>query len=185
VRFFTPQLYVRSQSEEEDVLNETEQLWQDAVQRYDAQLQALLPVVPGGVRELFGNYHLHDADVLAFGQQGDCFFMLVQLDPPYRTLILTYTLTEPAWIDRSALPPQYTSPHPEWLYDEVDVVQKDPAIFEHAILLSNGYELRLHFRDLQLSAFRSLLLTELQRRRADESERLGAFLQSQANAVKM
>jgi hypothetical protein len=173
--FFTPELYVRYQSENEEILRDAEQQWDAAVQRYDEQLRALLVQAPEG-EGLFENSHLHDAAILALGQEADRFRLVLQLDLPYRTLILTYEILESPNVNRMALPPKYRSSHVSWLYDKVELVGSDPVVCDHFILLSNGWEVRLRFRDLQIAAFRSLLLTDAEQRRADESERLGAPL---------
>jgi hypothetical protein len=58
-------------------------------------------------------------------------------------------LTREPKIDPSALPPRYSSTKPCWLYDEVDI-SKDKSEFHHRILLSNGWEIELPFREVMI-----------------------------------
>jgi hypothetical protein len=75
-----------------------------------------------------------------------------------RFLVLTYSLVEEPYLDSSALPEKYRSPLAAWLYDEIDV-EPEPAetIWSHAILLSNGWEVRLRFHKLSISRPKALL----------------------------
>jgi hypothetical protein len=179
MKYFTPDLFVRFQSLEADSVSDGMDAWEEAIQHYREQLHSLLPLAPEGVRRLHDHYYLHDAEVLTLGQEGPLFILVLRLDPPYRDLVLTYTLTDEPAIDRAALPAEHSSKQIEWLYDELALVSAVPAVCDHSILLSNGWELRLRFTDLQVTPFRSLVLTESQQRRADESERLGALLEQE------
>jgi hypothetical protein len=98
--------------------------------------------------------YLHDADILSMGQEGNTFVIVLQLDaPPHNLLTLLYSLAGEPLIDRSVLPPQYCSPRPQWLHEELEVVEQGGGErhFVHSILLSNGWQLRLPFRDVQMT----------------------------------
>jgi hypothetical protein len=95
-----------------------------------------------------------DAAVRSLGRQGDRFVIVLQLDtPPHDLLTLTYHLVAEPRVDREALPAEDRTPddHVEWLYDEFELEPGPPPMATHSILLSNGWELLLRFRDLQVT----------------------------------
>src|SRR5947209_18007305 len=82
-----------------------------------------------------------------------------------KVCVLTYSLVGAPSIDPSALPEAYRSGEALWLYDEMGVdrnATSDPAVatgrqkpgttvYTHDILLSNGWEVRLGFRRLEIA----------------------------------
>jgi hypothetical protein len=94
-------------------------------------------------------------------------------------LSLAYSLVEAPWIDKAALPEEHRSAPPVWLYDELgrdperaynagqrlqarvaDPLAKEGGwkpIFQHSILLSNGWEVRARFHRLVVTRTTSLL----------------------------
>jgi hypothetical protein len=174
MKYFTPERYVRlGDLHEESAFRTATEDWEQALTAYRTRLREIQDTLPASLRQLLQSFSLHDADVLTMGQQGLTYVIVLRLDPCHRDLVLNYTLAEEPSLDRSALPPEHCSPHVEWLYDEIELAKTEPPVFDHSILLSNGWELRLRFTDLQVIPFRSLLLSEAEERRAAESERLG------------
>jgi hypothetical protein len=169
VKYFTPELFLAGQSAHDQVLNQVEEAWEATVDRYAARLQRIRPGLPPGIVYLLDHFYLHDADVLSLGQNRDLFLFVLQLDPAYATVVLTYHLTEEAHLNRTALPAERCSPHAEWLYDELDVVGTEPTTVVHNILLSNGWEVELHFRDLQVTAVQPMLLSDSAQRRLESA----------------
>jgi hypothetical protein len=45
----------------------------------------------------------------------------------------------------------------DWQYDEIEMVPGDPPTWAQSILLSNGWEARLHFRDVQVLEAQALI----------------------------
>ncbi len=163
MKYFTPEFYLRGQSRDHAVLAEVEQEWDQAGDRYVAYLRTIEDRIPRGIRFLHDNYHLHDALVLSMGRQGDTFVVVLRLEwPPLdmqsELVLFTYDLTGEPVIDREALPPEHRcETEVEWMYDEVELVEGERPTFLHSILLGNGWEVRLPFRDVRAQQFRPLI----------------------------
>jgi hypothetical protein len=102
---------------------------------------------------------LHDAGVVSIWQAQKRLTMVLQREGQKdRFLVLTYSLVDEPYLDPSALPEKYRSPLAAWLYDEIDV-EPEPAetLWSHAILLSNGWEVRLRFQKVSISRPKALL----------------------------
>src|SRR5262245_24768000 len=94
------------------------------------------------------------------GRQGDALVVVLQFDtPPHSLVTLTFDLASEPAIDRDALPPEHRTPdsHVEWMYDEWERLPGDPPTWALTILLSNGWEVRRPFRDVQVQEAQSLL----------------------------
>ena len=160
MKYFTPDLYIRGQSPDEGVLDEAERLWEEAGERYLAALTAIRPALPPGVRHVLDSYYLHDAVVLGMGRQGNAFVLVLQLDtPPHSLLTFTYDLVGEPVIRTDVLPPELRTPpeHVEWMYDEVEVIPGQPPVCCLSVLLSNGWELQLRFRDVAIQETQAIL----------------------------
>jgi hypothetical protein len=163
VKYFTPDLYARGQSDDDDILDGADQLWEEAGERYAAYLRSIEPELPPGIRNIHENYYLHDAVVLSVGRQGDTFVIVLQLDTPSYDahsdlLLFTYELAGEPIIDREALPGEHRCEQPvEWMYDEVELVPGQPATCVQSVLLSNGWEVRLPMRDVRIQPLQSLI----------------------------
>jgi len=92
-------------------------------------------------------------------RKGACVIVL-QLDtPPHSLLTFTYHLVEQPWIDQHELPESARSRGDvvEWQYDEIEKVPGEPPTWRQSILLSNGWEIALHFRDVDVAEMQALL----------------------------
>ena len=160
MRYFTPALIGMGQSSDDQVLNEQERLWDEAGDRYTAYLDTVRPAFPPGLKYLDERYHLHDAVVSGMGQRDGSFIVVLQLDtPPHSLLQLTYDLADPPTIAKDVLPAKLRSNgyHVEWQYDEIEQLPGSPPTWLQSILLSNGWEVRLHFRDVQVQEAQAIL----------------------------
>jgi hypothetical protein len=86
--------------------------------------------------------------------------IVLQLDtPPHSLLSFTYELVDPPRIDPHVLPEAARSRGElvEWQYDEIEKVAGEPTTWRQAILLSNGWELVVHFRDVQVAEMQAIL----------------------------
>lgn len=163
MKYFTPELYMRMQSTDEAEIVAVDAEWEHAGALYERRLKKIHSELPRAVRQLLNDLYLHDADVIDLGREGDLFVFVLRLDAAPRPLVvLKYRLVDEPVIDTAALPEQYCSKHVEWMYDEINVVSRKRH-FTHEILLSNGWEIRLRFRELQVTVTQGLL-------RASESE---------------
>ena len=136
--------------------------WETALATYRRHLQRIAPKLPGGLRRLISSVSCHDARVLAIGQGQRSAFSITlhpQSDPAH-LLVLDYTAVEPPR-KIMALPLEACSEPVAWLYDELDVVAKrkgqSAPTFLHEILLSNGWEIRLHFSSVAIKRPAALL----------------------------
>jgi hypothetical protein len=148
------------QSSDDRVLNEQERQWEDAGARYVAHLATVRPQFPPGLRLIDESYFLHDATVQGLGRRGQNLVMILQLDtPPQSILTLTYELVEDPVVLREALPPEScgTGARVDWLYNEIEMVFGDPPTWRETLLLSNGWELSLHFRDVRVEEAQAVL----------------------------
>lgn len=161
MNYFTPDLFVRMQSDDDDVLDAVDAEWEAARRRYRERLSIVRSKFPESVRRHIEKLSLHDAEVLSLARENGHFVCVLLLDAPRRqTVILTYTLAGDASIDKSAIPAGFCTPHVRWLYDEWDVAPRTRKQFVHRILLSNGWELRLRFRNLQVVVANAVLQPE-------------------------
>ncbi len=176
MRYFTPELYVRGQSDDPAVADFVDREWEENLLAYSAHLDATRPRLPATLAEMLDRYSLHDADVLTVARNEERLTVVLQLDPPVATLLLTYTLVEPPRIDEAALPlPLRSRDHAQWLYDEVSVVDGKETTYEHSILLSNGWEVCVRFSAFALEKLEPVLLSEAAQRRLAAAQRIMAL----------
>lgn len=154
MKYFTPERYVALQDfSSDEAMNAADSVWEDAVRRYAEHYRSVESQLPQGIRKMQAEYYLHDAIVSNMGRQGNHFLIVLQLDtPPNDLLLFDYELTGEPTIDESALPPAYRGQGGpvEWLHDEVELTSDNPLECVHSILLSNGWELRLPFRNINV-----------------------------------
>src|SRR5262249_61691923 len=139
---------------------------------------------------------LHDARVLGMWQAQTRLTIVLQPEgEASRLCVLTYSLVGSPSIDPSALPGPYRSGGAAWLYAEIGIdrgtpfdtaarapldpgaraaenggTQRAAVVFTHDILLSNGWELRLRFHQLNLA--RPAALIPSARQRPDDAQEL-------------
>jgi hypothetical protein len=160
MKYFTPELIVMGQTLDDHVLNEQERLWEGAGEQYIAYLDSVRPQFTAGLRQIDDSYYLHDAVIRAMGRRGGCFVIILQLDtPPQSILTFTFDLVEDPTIVKDALPAELcgTGTAAEWQYDEIEMVPGNPPTWRQSILLSNGWEVTLHFRDVQIQEVQAVL----------------------------
>jgi hypothetical protein len=160
MKYFTPELIARGQTEDDRILHEVEALWDERCDQYNAYIASIKGELPAGLRRIEDGYYLHDATVQGMGRRNGAFVIVLQLDPPPHSLLtFTYDLTEEPHIDPQALPEGAgsTGPVVEWLYDELEKVPGHPPTWRQSILLSNGWEVTLHFRDVRVEEVEALL----------------------------
>jgi hypothetical protein len=183
MKYFTPELFVKYQEyENEQAFLNASEAWEQAAQGYEAHLKEIAPLLADGALEFVSLGSLHDASVLGMWHTPTQLTIVLQEERrANQLLILTYSLVDPPYLDPAALPEKYRSPQADWLYDEIDVergtlfdvtariqlksTQQSPnpgeqpraTVYTHAILLSNGWELRLRFYQLAITRPTALL----------------------------
>ena len=158
MNYFTPERLIRLQdrSDEQQFLAALDD-WERVLERYRQQLNSIeqrlrgiRPRIPGFLIYLTKR-SLHDVRILDMycGGRGRFRITLHPESQPGRLVILTYSLTQPPRIKPHVLPEQFRSEPVAWLYDELTLespIDKGKVVFRHAILLSDGSEVRLRFR---------------------------------------
>ncbi len=160
MKYFTPDLIARGQSDDSRILNEVETLWDERCQRYNEYLASIRNELCAGLRHIEDNYYLHDAAIRGMGCRDGMFVIMLQLDTPPRSLLtFTYELVEPLRIDPHALVESTLSRGEvvEWQYDEIEKVHSEPPTWRQFILVSNGWEIAVHFRDVKVEEMQALL----------------------------
>ena len=153
MKYFTPDLIERFGSLDDDVADAAAVEWEEAVTRHEKNLHSIRADLSASLCHLWDNFYLHDAQVLSMGHQLQTFVIVLRLDtPPHDLLVLNYHLSEEPAINTAALPPEQCSTPLAWMYDEVDIVPGNKNICMHSILFSNGWEVQLRFRDMQVIA---------------------------------
>ncbi len=176
MRFFTPDLYVRFNSPDDDEADRANAEWEKAIEEYEHHLATFKDRLPTPVRKL-AELSLHDAEVLtrveeiqAGGQQ--MFFDLpVPFPFPVWTAIAIVTVKDEEKIrsliyclwDRIRTHTfedgwSFSKEREHWLYDELDVISttRVPIIhgaFIHRILLSTGVVLEIPFTSVIIHEF--------------------------------
>jgi hypothetical protein len=165
MKYFTPQLIAMGQSNDDCILHEQQRLWEEAGDRYVAYLDTVRPHFPPGLRQIDANYYLHDAIIRAMGRHDQSFVIILQLDtPPQSILTFTYDLVEEPIIVKDALPAELCGSGPivDWQYNEIEMVPGEPPTWRESVLLSNGWELALHYRDVEVQEVQAVLPTPRQ-----------------------
>lgn len=160
VKYFTPERIVAYGADAPEIWKEAEEKWETACRQYNSALAAIASDFPPGLRCLEERYVLHDAIVRSMGQRKETFVIVLQLDTLSQPLLtLTYDLVDEAIVEYEVLPLEYrsTGSQIDWQYDEIEKVDGQPPTWRQAILLSNGWELTLHFRDLQVEEIHALI----------------------------
>lgn len=160
MKYFTPELIVAYGADDPAIWKDAEAKWEAACQQYNAALVLLKPAFPPGLRCLEDSYVLHDAVIRSMGRRKETFVIVLQLDtPPQSLLTLAYDLMEEPIVKREILPADYrsTDGHIDWQYDEIDKALDQPPSWRQSILLSNGWEIVLHFRDIRIEEIQALI----------------------------
>jgi hypothetical protein len=149
MKYFTPDLIQRGNSRDDDVADAASEEWERAIVRSERRWKKIRSAFPAAVQQFNDDQIcLHDAEVLSIGQEGDRFVIVVEPEPPARTVVLlTYTLDGEPVIDPTALPDREGVSRPLWMYEEWDLDRQKRCLFE--VLLTNGWSVKLRFRDFQ------------------------------------
>jgi hypothetical protein len=160
MKYFTADLLYRFGSEDAASAGAAQEEWDEACQRYNAYLDTLKEELPPGLRHIEEHYNLHDAKVRGMGRQGPSFVLMLQLDtPPHSLLTFTFELVGEPVINPTALPCELrsTGDVTDWQYVELDRSAGEPPTWFWSILFSNGWEVRLPFRDVAVQEVQALI----------------------------
>jgi hypothetical protein len=165
MRFFTPNLYMRYNSDDEGIANRADGEWEKAIRAYKKHLERFSARMNERVKLVAETLCLHDAEILSF-QAGIPVHPWFQ--PPYSQGAATISVKSDGtiinlfymlWneVDESAAPKHwpFSKLRAQWLYDEIDCVDQpsDPSLFWHRMLLSDGRVISIPFTDVVVNSF--------------------------------
>jgi hypothetical protein len=159
MKYFTPELFVRLQEcQTPAAFRPANAEWERALEAYRARLQEIARDPDERVGRLLMSGSLHDAEVIDIGTCGSELTIVLRKQGTPGLLLLTYGLVEPPWTSEAALPEAHRSTPTLWPYDEIDRDAEGgmAPTFRHAILLDNGWEIRLRFHRLTVTQTTSL-----------------------------
>ena len=166
MKFFTPELFTRFNSPDDDEADRADEDWETAIRLYRDHLDRLQDRMPSQVRKLAG-LCLHDAELLAFEQPIEPLFPPALLEPfPFWSGFAILSLRQGEeissliyvlWDRVRTHPPEEPWPfsglRTQWLYDEVDVAPDRQSMFLHRVLLSDGSILEIPFVSALIHSF--------------------------------
>src|SRR6516165_611482 len=160
MRFFTPELYLRFNSSDDEKADRANEAWEAALSEYRRHLDGIRDHMPSQVRKL-ADLCLHDAELLACEQAVEPHFPFPFEPfgmPPFWSALAIVSVKQDDKIasliyllwDRIR---EYPSPegwpfskaHTHWLYDEIDFASGRGGAFLHRVLLSDGRGLEIPF----------------------------------------
>jgi hypothetical protein len=160
MRFFTPDLYVRFNSSDDEDADRANAAWELALSEYRKHLDGIRDRVPSPVRKL-AELCFHDAELLACEQTVEPHFpfpiepfgmpslwsamavVSVKQDDTITSLI--YLLWDRLREQPSPDGWPFSKASTHWLYDEVDLAAGHRGGFVHRVLLSDGRVLEIPF----------------------------------------
>jgi hypothetical protein len=185
MKYFTPDLLGRFGSENDTIALAAQEELEKRSEQYTEYLKRIRDKLPERFRELQERFYLHDARVISpwlpfpvefpfapplmalleWSHQGGwargpwpSFFLALELDtPPREVLVLNY---REVLIDETSRHRPFQAervPYFEWQHDEIEIIQENGVnLIGHAILFSNGFELRLQFGDFDFAVLKPL-----------------------------
>jgi hypothetical protein len=164
MKYLKPELLERCRSLDDDVAEAASEEWDRAIARYNAELAAIRPQFPAGVRAVLDRFSLHDGRVLSILWGTGKLSLVIRLEGsaahPGRTVELIYTLSKRGWtiLKRGSVEP-WSKSRGRIQYDEFGkAVDARAAVFMHSILLAGGRELRIRFTDLHVRLLKKVIL---------------------------
>ncbi len=178
MKFFTPELFIKFNSPDDEVADRADENWEAAIRGYRTHLEGLRDQIPSQVKELAG-LSLHDAELLACELPIEPLLALSDIQPfPlwFGFAILSvkqgdeiFSLFYILWDRVRRYQPMDSWPFSKlrahWLYDEVDVDPIGRGMFLHRVLLSDGTVVEIPFVSVLIHNF------PLQERRQSDASR--------------
>ncbi len=174
MRYFKPEILVRSRSLDDDVAEAAAEEWEEAIANYNAELESFRSKLPPGGRALLASRSLHDARILSISEarRKPRLSLLIQLESrptrPGELLELQYRLARTSKHPGLSLL-SYAEPEKELdnkgriQYDEFGKVADEPVeVFSHSLLLQGGLELQIRFTDMTMLALQRVILPSVE-----------------------
>lgn len=170
MRFFTPELYLRYNSSDDQVADRADAEWEEAVRGYHHHLAEIKDLMPSQVRKLT-DLCLHDAEVLARAEEaqaGGSLFAdfhypfplplwsstaVISVQRNAEVVCLFYSLWDQV---RLQSPPEewpFSKLNEHWLYDELGFAAERRGPFIHRVLFSTGVVVEIPFSSVVIHRF--------------------------------
>jgi len=163
MRFFTPELYLRFNSSDDDIADRANEEWEEALEGYGEQLTRLRSKMPSPVREL-ADMCFHDWDFLGLDLRNQALngwnghqdanlwleFAIVSLHEKNEVISLIYTIWDHVRENEPQTDWPFSKNRSHWMYDEIDLAPNRNELFVHRILFSNGRVLEIPFRSVMI-----------------------------------
>lgn len=160
MRYFTPELYVRFNSADDEVADQANQSWEEALAEYEKHVATIRDQMPDQVRKL-SELNLHDAELLACDEAVEPNFSppshplgphplspamaIVSVKHGDQIASLIYLLQDRIQVHPALENWSFSKLRTHWLYDELDVVPGKREVYIHRVLLSDGRVLEIPF----------------------------------------
>jgi len=148
MRYFTPELYLKLQSADEQSVDAAMEEWEKAIQAYERHLETIKTQLPP-VSRAIAQMDFHDWSLLMFSPNAadgtSAAELIILLQQAKEIAVLSYSLTRV--VERFNPPPAWdlSGDQVYWLYDELDVSADGTKSFTHRILLSDGTIVLVNF----------------------------------------
>ncbi len=153
MRYFTPELYLRFSSGNPAVARSAEAEWEQANQDYHRYLESITPKMPTQAKDYAENICLQDTELIDLretrSERAATIAMVVRNENKchiYLTYFSPGTIRQITAI--SAWPTRPGLVH--WLYDEFASDERQPGLFLHKIMLSDGRQVEIPFVDVSV-----------------------------------
>jgi hypothetical protein len=169
MQFFTPELYLRFNSENDDVASAADGEWERAIGDYRQHLDTIRDQMPSQVRKLAA-LDLHDAEFLAcdelveptnFGSSKTLAplphwsaLQIVSVKQSDALTSLIYFLWDRVREAPSPSDWPFSKNRPHWLYDEIGTAANRAGSFLHRILCSDGRVVEIPFTSVVIHPFK-------------------------------
>ena len=143
MKYFTPELYRRGNSDDDAEVDAVELEWHEAIQQHRKYLRKIAKRVPPELLRLSSKMCLHDGEIIGLTKSSVTVWIggvLVSVE-----FQLDQSAPRPKWGPAIAGHPFDTSGHC-WLYDELEEIE--PGVFLFEVLISNGKILRFRCRNV-------------------------------------
>jgi hypothetical protein len=158
MKFFTPELFLRFNSSDDEEADHADEAWEAAIRAYRHHLDGLRDQMPSQVKQL-ASLCLHDAEILACEEQVEplfpfvaseklaCWsgFAILSVRQGSEIISLFYFLWDRIRKHEATEAWPFSPRRKHWLYDEVDVSPTHRGTFVHRVLFSDGSIMEIPF----------------------------------------
>jgi hypothetical protein len=166
MKFFTPELFIRFNSTEDEEADRADEEWEAAILAYRKHLDGMRGQMPSYVKHL-SDLCLHDAEILALGEPIEPLFPISPFGPfPFwahlailsirqgdEIISLIYSLWDQVQKYHSTESWPFSKQGTHWLYDELDMSPNQHGKFFHRVLMSDGTVLEVPFVSVLIHRF--------------------------------